>query len=397
MDLELLKVSVPITYYVMANIAFSYALHGGFWTNLLAFPTMIWLAVSSLRSAAYWPGDIPTLWGLLMTTWLSHTNSVLWLEDHSQLEHPGRYPGTSPKYAISASWLFDNPRLIGTKRSTTQTGRKQQPESIRSWTLWRLAHLVLLISIYLNQQVIFPGLAMPLARDDFHPGREAFVRRCFSTPVDLPLEAQEIKLRSILAVWWPANTYLGLNICHSGLSIFFVTVLRTDNPEDWPTLFGDITEAYSIRRFWSKFWHRIVVPSYSNYGTWFCRGILRLRKGSAAERLVVMFVVFFLSGVSHSVVAWQLGDRCGWARDTMWFCGNFFAGTLEVMVLRLLHHASKLLGMEARYQQIRNGTIGMIVGYAWVLTFFFWSVPKWLYPKIDCLIEDAMAAQSVGR
>jgi hypothetical protein len=186
---------------------------------------------------------------------------------------------------------------------------------------------------------------------------------------------------------------LGLTISHLGLSLFFVVVIRTDKPEDWPALFGSITEATSIRRFWSKFWHRIVVPSYTNYGIMISRQILRVSASSNIEQMVSFFIVFLLSGISHSVVAWQLGDRCGWARDTMWFCGNFVAGLAETVVLRLLRRISQVLNHEKMFERIYNGSVGKTIGYAWVFLFFFWSVPKWLYPKIDCLIEDAIVAQ----
>ena len=415
MDLSSIsKVTVPIAYYTLANVAFSYTLHGSFHTKLISFPIMLWLAVSAFRCAAYWPGEIPTLWGLLMTTWLAHTNSVLWLEDHSQLSHAKRLqPSLSSNGGIHASWLWDNPRLIGTKRSVlaarniSKHNHKQQQQHhsevhLPTWTLRQLLRLLVLVCIFTYQHQIFPGLAMPLTKADFHPDRESLFRRFFfhskngshSTSAIPFIDAHELKLRSILAIWWAAGTYLGLTICHLALSLLFVVVIRTDKPEDWPALFGSMTQITSLRAFWSKFWHKIVVRSYTNYGLFFSRRILRLRRGSKGEELVVIAAVFFLSGCAHSVVAWQLGDRCGWGRDVMWFLGNFVGGLVEVVVRKGIERIARVCGQEDVFLRLRNGSVGRVVGFLWVFLFFFWSVPKWLYPKIDCAIEDALMAQA---
>ena len=136
--------------------------------------------------------------------------------------------------------------------------------------------------------------------------------------------------------------------------------------------------------------------SYSNYGLAFSRGGLRLKRGSKGEGLVVIFGVFFLSGLAHGVVAWGLGDRCGVGRDLGWFLGNFLGGLGEVLVLRGVGSVARVLGQEERWREFRDGVGGRLMGRVWVFFFFFWTVPKWLYPKIDCAIEDALVAQAGG-
>lgn len=36
---------------------------------------------------------------------------------------------------------------------------------------------------------------------------------------------------------------------------------------------------------------------------------------------------------------------------------------------------------------VKKVRLYQLVGYAWVLTFLFWSVPKWEYEKIHCVIS----------
>ena len=132
-----------------------------------------------------------------MTTRLAHTNSVLWLEDHSQLTHAQRIrTGRSDTgNIINASWVFDNPRLIGTRRSI-MAGKAEIPHSranVASWAVRHLVYLLFLLGIYFNQERIFLGLVMPLTRTAFHHTREILIRRLLPSDT-LPFEVHEIKM-----------------------------------------------------------------------------------------------------------------------------------------------------------------------------------------------------------
>jgi hypothetical protein len=43
-------------------------------------------------------------------------------------------------------------------------------------------------------------------------------------------------------------------------------------------------------------------------------------------------------------------------------------------------------------EHLEISSVGVSSG-VFLFLFFFWSVPKWLSPKIDCAIEDALVAQ----
>lgn len=193
-----------------------------------------------------------------------------------------------------------------------------------------------------------------------------------------------------MAVYWGWAPYRTLDAAHSALSIVFVVIFRVDAPEEWPPIFGRLSEAYSVRRFWSKFWHRLVVRPYSNYAELLSRRVLRLRPGGAADKLLIIFMVFFISGAAHAIVALQLGDRCGWMRDIWWYCANFGAGALETVAVRQLRALARVIGQERRLLQLSGGVWGKAIGYVWVYAFFFWSVPKWKYPKLYCRVQDAI-------
>lgn len=90
----------------------------------------------------------------------------------------------------------------------------------------------------------------------------------------------------------------------------------------------------------------------------------------------VIFVIFFLSGLSHAAVSWQLGDHCGLSLDIWWFCANFVAGLLEVIVTRLLRAFVKELGQEPQLEWLDESIWCRVFEFGWVFLFMFWSIPK---------------------
>jgi hypothetical protein len=64
---------------------------------------------------------------------------------------------------------------------------------------------------------------------------------------------RELQIRFFMSVYWIWIASLMLDFFHVLLSIFFVAVLRIDAPDEWPPLFGSRGQAYSIRRFWTRF------------------------------------------------------------------------------------------------------------------------------------------------
>lgn len=61
---------------------------------------------------------------------------------------------------------------------------------------------------------------------------------------------KELQARVALTVICQAHDYAFITWLHSVLSVFGVVIFGHD-PEDWPPLFGDITEAYTVRRAWT--------------------------------------------------------------------------------------------------------------------------------------------------
>jgi hypothetical protein len=85
-------------------------------------------------------------------------------------------------------------------------------------------------------------LVLPLYRDDFHASKVAFFRRL-----------NEVTAREILVrLYFPLNTFVPLYLNHRAVHCLVSSVAVTlgDDPAMWPRLYGDISEAYTLRRFW---------------------------------------------------------------------------------------------------------------------------------------------------
>jgi hypothetical protein len=110
-----------------------------------------------------------------------------------------------------------------------------------------------------------------------------------------------MEVRLFLSVYWIWIAYLMLDMYNVLLSIFFSVILRLDTPDEWKPLFGSPLQAYSICRFWTKFWHRLTVSCCASSGKQVTRR-LGMTPSSHCEKTFVTFWTFLLSGVCHVVM-----------------------------------------------------------------------------------------------
>lgn len=238
---------------------------------------------------------------------------------------------------------------------------------------------------------LFQGLFVPMELWEFDPPQEVYTRRLlFPDPSGsggrAPVTLRETALRGAWTIWWAWGSFVLLDGFHTLLSLLAVVVLRVDGPGDWPPLFGDLREAYSMRRFWGRFWHKLLLRPYTGAALWASGRALGRR--SAFSKLLVALGVFFLSGCAHAAAAWQLGDCGTWKLDVLWFLANFAVVTFEIGALGLVRWAAARSGYARRWAGLgaTYPLAGRLLGYVWVFAFLFWSVPKWQYPKVRCSI-----------
>jgi len=423
MDLSTLMASIksaliPVTYFGISSAISLIALNVSqvhrvyFAPFLLLFALLSFLHLNDIPS---WLG-LNSLWGLFVTIYVMHITAVLYIEKWVlEPEHDGdddeSVVGTQDHHRRLACWKFkaaykvwSNPRWLppiptsnnnppfpsdNIKDPHLRTSAKQP--TMTSFALIRTAKLGAYALIHrLMTTHIFPGHFRPMTIADFGPDRERFISRLLFPPPAAAAAAasglegihlRELLLRAVLATDWAVAAYLLLEGSHHASALLFVCVLRLDAPSDWPPLFGNVRHITSVRRFWARFWHRLVVGPYASHATL----LARLPPFALAPRsLFVPFCIFLFSGLAHSAVGWAGGQRCAVWTDVAWFVANFVAGAVEGVVQRWAAAWAERCGFGEGYRRFASGMGVKVVGFLWVWAFFFWSVPKWLFPKLYC-------------
>ncbi|KAF8216594.1 membrane bound O-acyl transferase family-domain-containing protein [Mycena galopus ATCC 62051] len=184
------------------------------------------------------------------------------------------------------------------------------------------------------------------------------------------------QLLSVLLVGMALYTSACLRGCV--FRLLFVSLGLWD-PHDCPDLFDSWRHAYTVRKFWGKFWHQILRRLLLSHSRLLAHRIMRLQPGSTMSAYIQLFAAFFLSGLIHYIGQYML------LRDSLnplpkgpliFFLSQAVVITLEDIVIA----AGKELGLKSR--------VWKVVGYVWVLTWLTLSVPVWMDKQVAAGFMD---------
>lgn len=113
------------------------------------------------------------------------------------------------------------------------------------------------------------------------------------------------------------------------------------------------------------------------------KAILPASTNVSLARTVIVIVVFVMSGAMHSLSVKLIGSSCDPWPFTWWYVLHALALLLEDCVQRLL----KCLVPKKDTGKTRTGTGAQIAGYIWVYFFFWWSLPRLVFPNVDCTFD----------
>ncbi|CAH0017829.1 unnamed protein product [Clonostachys rhizophaga] len=198
----------------------------------------------------------------------------------------------------------------------------QKPKSRTVFILRRLFTLFcryLALCIYFDRDLFFwmPG-GIAENKDDYVLGGNHFFFQSLPCLLlgqrsnDAHIHAQAVRA-TVLRLHWVliqvVPDYLTLSSYHDVLAIIGVAT-GVDDPSEWPPMYGSITEAYTMRRFWSSFWHLLIYRSFSTFSRSIL-SILGFNGRHPISRYTHNILVFFLSGIMHEIVPWLLTpDQC---------------------------------------------------------------------------------------
>ena len=186
--------------------------------------------------------------------------------------------------------------------------------------------------------------------------------------------------RAVLCFYSYSGSALTLCLGHTICALVAVGFL--DSPlQGWPPLFGDITEAYTLRRWYSHFWHKAMRKAFTIHAVVVTEKISGLRKHTIAGRSIIVLLSFFFSGVMHTVTGWQTGP-----------CANHFAPLrafmlfgvfilLEQAVISAYFVVHEKIGIPWTKAEI---VFWRAFGYFWVVFFIMEFTVSSAYSQLRC-------------
>jgi hypothetical protein len=400
---------IPIGSFIAYSLVFAITLNASQQTRMCFLPAILLLAGCSFWTMTLltWPEGLSSLWGLGTIIHVFHSTSVLYIKRLSPSHASDCLPGfregeVSTAFAIYKIW--QDPQLLHRRPGRTTRWRRSRGKARMMFVGRKALRIVAWQTI--QRQVasrIFPGLFAPLSLSDFKEPQDWWIRRLLSKDGSGAGLRREGLLRVAFTWYWLWAAFAMLDTANSVLAIGFVGT-GLDEPEEWPACFGGLQEAYTVGRFWSRFWHQMATPAYSSHARALSQGLLGIREGSRANKTIRALIIFVLSGTTHAVCSWRLGDRCGWSGDVWFFATCFAAVGMERVVGSVIRRrgrekeAKEVKEVKEREEegwQWRWLKWEIVAGYVWVFGFFVWAVPSWQYEKVYCGIQD-VANQGKG-
>ncbi|KAJ0159859.1 hypothetical protein CTA2_8990 [Colletotrichum tanaceti] len=226
--------------------------------------------------------------------------TLLWCDIRRLVREPREPCGARPTSAATTT--------------TTTTGATPGCQGRISFCVGRLSRtLVLWLVDRAISEILLPRTlrSLPLGIHSFAPDKRTVLPSPWTSP---GLAYSDYVLRVVTSTHWIWTTYCGLTTMHNLSAALFVSVLHWDSPSNWaagPPLFGSVWDAYTLRRFWGVFWHRLHVVPFSAYTP------PPLPKAPRA------LWVFLLSAAGHALVNWVMHRRAHAASEFRFFVLNW--------------------------------------------------------------------------
>ena len=173
-----------------------------------------------------------------------------------------------------------------------------------------------------------------------------------------------------------------LSIMHALCSAFAVLLLNSD-PARWPPLFGNILDAWSVRRWYTHFWPQLMRKAFTLNASYLSLHVFKLRPASTAGKCCITMLSFAMSGFMHTVAGWRPGPCASWM--PMW---TYLATGVVILVERGVQtlyarhvHSRKGLAWRWSWWEVWGWRL---VGYCWVLFWWLEVIPWATVPDTRC-------------
>lgn len=370
-----------------------------------------WQCLSSI-SQIQWPSDFGSFLGLVTTVGCLEAVSVLYIEE-AVLQPQERVKAGSGniklEYIFTSMWKtgFDLRRLRASA-TTSQIAsqgqicrRRKHVANNRPFTWRRVARFLVLVLF--NHFVVSGSLLSqlrPFDISDLERSKHAYFRRLLFSQSYTSLTritTRETYIRLFLVLTSYIKPYLLMEGFHICAAIIFIYILHVDDPTEWPDLFGNPLEAYTLARFWSRFWHRLHVAAYTSWANWLTSHLSWNRGIQQHTRIALTnLIIFNITGLVHALVSWQMDDRCACRTEMQFYLISWVALVAERIwldhwrafkVARRQEIARDESAVRKQAWMVEDA-LARIVGYVWVMLFHFWIGPKMYFERMWCTLGE---------
>jgi len=204
----------------------------------------------------------------------------------------------------------------------------------------------------------------------------------------------EMTARAYFSLHFIFHEWLLLSSLHECLGIMCIYILRLDDPHEWPPLFGNIFAAFTVRSFWANYWHRLVYAPFRALADALSTQVWGEKKKNVknmTRRLVNNALVFFLSGLLHSIIDRERG-LCNPSASGIFYSlqtvGLITESLVQYYAWRPLRKRLLLLLLSSSGATKAVPTLltllETILGYGWVCMWFYWLVPYCIISELQC-------------
>ncbi|MCJ1384673.1 hypothetical protein MMC17_007791 [Xylographa soralifera] len=224
--------------------------------------------------------------------------------------------------------------------------------------------------------ILFCYLILDLAASSAQPD----LNTVLYSPDNIPLFTRSISseklITRILSTLGFGAIMYSLIWSYMGLLGFIAVASGLSEPRYWPPVFGPLQEAYSLRRFWGIFWHKVQQQKMSGPASFITYSILHLPKGTQIGQLTHLFWTFFISGLMHAFS--DLGRGLAWEQSgaIQFFITQVVGIVIEDAARKTFRSISGAKKETATPRMVKA------IGYLWVIAFLVWSIPVWIYPSM---------------
>ncbi|EAW15274.1 wax synthase family protein [Aspergillus clavatus NRRL 1] len=126
-----------------------------------------------------------------------------------------------------------------------------------------------------------------------------------------------------------------------------LVLARVWEPVDWPPIFGEVGEMYSLTRVWGIAWHQILRQLITSNADFVLSRILRLPAGTLARSLRLI-LAFAVSGLVHFFMDLGFGVSLDQSGGLWFFCLQVPGILLENLVWSTCHATIKQMSVRMR-------------------------------------------------